>query len=248
MTASRPSALEGRPIPSLGNLKLPRYEYHLCCTWVWAASCFVSFQPMIWPFYRQYPQLRQHNSWFRACLFGTSFCSVVICRMINLGGTRKSPAPLDTTCRLASRCSRGGAIWPGSLEETIEEIDRRGGRGVALVCDHNSDQSVAQAIARVLKEQKGRIDVLVNNVFAAPARMPVNRPLWEFEDGLWDMLLSVGLQSHYIASRLVAPHMVERRRGLIVNTSSGGAVRYTFNVPFGVQKAGVNKVGARHGA
>nr|WP_251010798.1 hypothetical protein [Variovorax paradoxus] len=33
--------------------------------------------------------------------------------------------------------------------------------------------------------------------------------------------------------------MVERRQGLIVNTSSGVAVRYTFNVQFGVQKAGV---------
>ena len=36
--------------------------------------------------------------------------------------------------------------------------------------------------------------------------------------------------------------MVARRKGLIVNTSSGGAVRYTFNVLFGVQKAGVDKM------
>jgi len=42
----------------------------------------------------------------------------------------------------------------------------------------------------------------------------------------------VGQRSHYIASR----------KGLIVNTSSGGAVRYTFGVPFGVQKAGVDKM------
>lgn len=52
----------------------------------------------------------------------------------------------------------------------------------------------------------------------------------------------VGLRSHYIASRCAAPKMVARRQGLIVNTSSGGAVRYTFNVPFGVQKAGVDKM------
>jgi dehydrogenase/reductase SDR family protein 1 len=36
--------------------------------------------------------------------------------------------------------------------------------------------------------------------------------------------------------------MAERGSGLIVCTSSGGAVRYTFNVPFGVQKAGVDKL------
>ncbi len=137
---------------------------------------------------------------------------------------------------------RGGASWPGSLEETVEEINGRGGRGVALECDHGNDQSVARAIERVLGEQEGRIDVLVNNVFAAPAQMPVNKPFWELEDGLWELLMSVGLRSHYVTSRLVAPHMVARKRGLIVNTSSGGAVRYTFNVPFGVQKAGVNKL------
>lgn len=136
----------------------------------------------------------------------------------------------------------GRAPWPGSLEETADEIERRGGHGIALVCDHADDDSVEQAIHRVLEEQDGGIDILVNNVFAAPAQMPVNKPFWELDEDLWEMLMRVGLRSHYIASRLVAPHMVARRRGLIVNTSSGGAVRYTFNVPFGVQKAGVNKL------
>ncbi len=69
--------------------------------------------------------------------------------------------------------------------------------------------------------------------------MPVNVPFWEFEDGLWEDLLRAGLRSHYIASRCAAPKMVARRKGLIVNTSSGGTLRYAFNVPFGVQKAGV---------
>ena len=36
--------------------------------------------------------------------------------------------------------------------------------------------------------------------------------------------------------------MLPQRRGLIVNTSSGGGVRYTFNVPFGVQKSGVDRM------
>ncbi|OVZ55074.1 short-chain dehydrogenase [Pigmentiphaga sp. NML080357] len=138
--------------------------------------------------------------------------------------------------------ARGGSQWPGSLEETIDEIERRGGRAIGVVCDHADDGSVKQAIDRVLDEQDGRIDVLVNNVFAAPAQMPVNKPFWELDDDIWEMLMRVGLRSHYVTSRLVAPHMVARKRGLIVNTSSGGAVRYTFNVPFGVQKAGVNKL------
>jgi len=36
--------------------------------------------------------------------------------------------------------------------------------------------------------------------------------------------------------------MLGRKHGLIVNTSSGGGIRYTFNVPFGVQKSGVDRM------
>jgi len=137
---------------------------------------------------------------------------------------------------------RGGSQWPGSLRETADEIAARGGQCMPIVCDHADDDSVRRVFDRVHEEQDGRIDVLVNNVFAAPAQMPVNVPFWKLDDGLWETLLRVGLRSHYVASRCAAPNMVERKQGLIVNTSSGGAVRYTFNVPFGVQKAGVDKM------
>jgi dehydrogenase/reductase SDR family protein 1 len=136
----------------------------------------------------------------------------------------------------------GSSNWPGSLQETVDEIARRGGTCVPVVCDHADDDSVRRVFERVHDEQDGKIDVLVNNVFAAPAQMPVNVPFWELDDDIWETLLRVGLRSHYVASRCAAPRMVARRQGLIVNTSSGGAVRYTFNVPFGVQKAGVDKM------
>lgn len=137
---------------------------------------------------------------------------------------------------------RGGSQWPGSLRETVDDIAARGGECIPIVCDHADDESVQRVFEQVHAKENGRIDVLVNNVFAAPPQMPVNVPFWKLEGGLWETLLRVGLRSHYIASRCAAPKMVERGQGLIVNTSSGGAVRYTFNVPFGVQKAGVDKL------
>jgi dehydrogenase/reductase SDR family member 1 len=135
----------------------------------------------------------------------------------------------------------GGSIFPGSIAQTAEEVTRRGGRGIAVQCDHADDDAVKRVFDRIYDES-GNIDILVNNVFAAPDRMPVNVPFWKLDEDLWDGLLRVGLRSHYVASRCVAGRMAERRKGLIVCTSSGGAVRYTFNVPFGVQKAGVDKL------
>lgn len=140
-----------------------------------------------------------------------------------------------------TRNSRSGAEWPGSLDETVAAVDEAGGRGVGLLCDHSDDGSVRD-VFELIRRDYGRLDVLVNNVFAAPNTMPINVPFWQVPTSLWDTLHRVGLRSHFVASQLAVPLMLPQRRGLIVNTSSGGGVRYTFNVPFGVQKSGVDRM------
>jgi dehydrogenase/reductase SDR family protein 1 len=135
----------------------------------------------------------------------------------------------------------GGSEWPGSLDETIAAIDEAGGKGVGLLCDHADDASVKEIFERIGRDH-GRLDVLVNNVFAAPNVMPVNVPFWQVPTSLWDTMHRVGLRSHFVASQLAVTLMLPQERSLIVNTSSGGGVRYTFNVPFGVQKSGVDRM------
>src|SRR5690349_983635 len=54
----------------------------------------------------------------------------------------------------------GASNWPGSLQETTDEIARRGGRCIPVVCDHADDGSVERVFERVHDEQGGRIDVL----------------------------------------------------------------------------------------
>jgi dehydrogenase/reductase SDR family protein 1 len=135
----------------------------------------------------------------------------------------------------------GGSEWPGSLDETITAINEAGGRGVGLLCDHANDSSVKEVFDQIRRDY-GRLDVLVNNVFAAPNVMPVNVPFWQVPATLWDTMHRVGLRSHFVASQFAVPLMLPQGRGLIVNTSSGGGIRYTFNVPFGVQKSGVDRM------
>ncbi len=54
---------------------------------------------------------------------------------------------------------RGGAQWPGSLAETVDEIAQRGGKAIPIVCDHADDQSVKEVFAEVgaplLKDMPG---------------------------------------------------------------------------------------------
>ncbi|MBR0873228.1 SDR family NAD(P)-dependent oxidoreductase [Bradyrhizobium tropiciagri] len=151
-------------------------------------------------------------------------------------------AEAGATIIVTARTRKSGAgQWPGSLDETIAEIERAGGTGIGIECDHSVDSEVEDLFSRVARDHGG-LDVLVNNVFAEPKVMPTNIPFWETPVDLWDGLHRVGLRSHYVASRFGVPLMLGGKRGLIVNTSSGGGVRYTFNVPFGVQKCCVDRM------
>ena len=121
------------------------------------------------------------------------------------------------------------------------------GLGTALPCDHRTDDQVETAFARVLDEQ-GRIDVLVNNVWGGYERMMENgeftwgRPFWQQPLWRWDAMFDAGVRAHYVASRLAAPGMVERRSGLIVNVSFWAAQKHVGNVAYGVSKAATDKL------
>ena len=133
----------------------------------------------------------------------------------------------------------GDSPLPGSVATTAKQIDERGGRGVAVVCDHADDAQVEAVFARVAAEQ-GRLDVLVNNAFAIPDHITSRRPFWE--KGLHQQApLDVGLRSSYVASYFAAPLLINGGK-LLVNTSSFGGTCYMHGPAYGAVKAGVDKM------
>lgn len=138
----------------------------------------------------------------------------------------------------------GAGPWPGSIGETAAEVTRLGGEGVAVRCDHRRDDEV-EALFRQVEAERGRLDLLVNSATAfPPGGVPLDIPFWELPLEVWDLVHAVGLRSHYVASVSAARLMLAQGQGLIVNISSSGAVEYLFNVPYGVGKAGVDKLTA----
>src|SRR5262245_19122448 len=72
------------------------------------------------------------------------------------------------TVYVTGRSSRGGRTTeglPGTVEEAAEAVNARGGEGIPVRCDHTRDAEVEALFERVGLE-KGRLDVLVNNVWA----------------------------------------------------------------------------------
>lgn len=147
------------------------------------------------------------------------------------------------TVYVTGRTVEAGPI-PGTVGETAAEIDALGGTGIAVACDHKDDAQVRGVFERVAAEQ-GRLDVLVNNVYSAPDLVPwLHKKYWELPIEAWDQVIDIGTRSHYVASVVGTPLMLETGGGLIVNVSSSGAVTYAHNVVYGVGKAAVDKMTA----
>lgn len=134
----------------------------------------------------------------------------------------------------------GDAPLPGTVFATADEINKKGGTGIACVVDHGNDEQVKALFERIEKEH-GRLDILVNNAASLHDDLVMPGPFFEKSLGLVN-LLDVGLRSTYVASYYAAKMMAKQRSGLIVNTSSPGAACYMHGPAYGAQKAGGDKM------
>jgi NAD(P)-dependent dehydrogenase (short-subunit alcohol dehydrogenase family) len=129
---------------------------------------------------------------------------------------------------------------PGTVGETAAEVDRRGGKGIAVQVDHANDDQVAALFQQVQREQ-GRLDILVNNAIAIPAELTQPGPFWDKPLSNWEMI-DVGLRSNFVAAWHAAHIMVPQKSGLIVAISGYVGVTYTYNVIFGTCKSATDRM------
>lgn len=136
----------------------------------------------------------------------------------------------------------GDASYPGTIYETAAAVTAAGGKGIAVRVDHGDDTQVKNLFEQVQREQ-GRLDILVNNAFATHDQLTAPGHFWEKPLAVADTL-NVGLRSSYVASYYAAPMMVKRRRGLMIFSSSSGAVHYVYGPAYGAHKASMDKFAA----
>jgi len=136
----------------------------------------------------------------------------------------------------------GEAALPGTIYETANAVTEAGGTGHAVAVDHTDDTQIANLFELVLKEQ-GRLDIVVNNAFAAHEEMTTPGNFWEKPIALIDMW-QAGLRGAYVASHHAAKIMAAQSSGLIAFTSAPGARHYVFGPAYGVHKAGLDKMAA----
>src|ERR1700736_1897367 len=134
----------------------------------------------------------------------------------------------------------GSYPLPGTVGETAMEVDRRGGKGIAVQVDHAQDDQVAALFEQVNREQR-RLDILVNNAFSLPEDLTEPRSFWEKPLSNLEML-DVGVRSNFVAAWHAAKLMAPQKSGLIVAISGYVGVTYTYGVVFGTCKSAVDRM------
>lgn len=138
--------------------------------------------------------------------------------------------------------SGANAAPPGTVDETAAQVSAAGGQGIAVGVDHADDHQVEALFAQIRDEQ-GRLDILVNNAAIIRDEMMGRTKFWEEPLSVLDTL-DVGLRSSYVATVHAAPLMLPQRKGLVVFSSSSGSVHYAFGPAYGVPKAATDKMAA----
>jgi len=97
------------------------------------------------------------------------------------------------------------------VEQELADIGRR---SQTVIADVTSRSEVERVLAAAV-DQFGAVDVLVNN-----AGTCVHRPALEVTDEEWRQVLDVNLDALWFGCQVFGGHMVDRKRGSIVNIGS----------------------------
>ena len=100
------------------------------------------------------------------------------------------------------------------VESTAAEIESAGGRARALRLDVTQGAQVLGAV-KDAESALGLIDILVNN-----AGITLEKKTVDFTDEDWDAVLATNLTAMFRFARAVAPGMIARGRGKVINVGS----------------------------
>ena len=113
---------------------------------------------------------------------------------------------------------------PETIEETAEMVTARGGEGIYARVDH-TDPAQVRALFRRVARERGRLDILVNDVWGGDELTEWKR-FWKhsLEKGL--KMIGRAVHSHVITAHAAAPLLIKTRGGLVVEITDGDHFGY----------------------
>ncbi len=102
----------------------------------------------------------------------------------------------------------------GSLERAAKELRAAGIETLAAAADVSRSADVT-ALVDHTRKNLGPIDILVNN-----AGLGVFGPVQQLSEADWDTVLDTNLKGVFLVTKAVAPEMIRRRAGHVINIAS----------------------------
>lgn len=121
------------------------------------------------------------------------------------------------------------------LAVTRAAVEKLGRRFVAIEADLSDADATVRA-AHAALEGLGSIDILVNN-----AGVALNDPLVKATVADWDKTMAINLRAPFLLAQVLAPAMIERKAGKIINVSSqAGVIGLDDHGAYCASKGGLN--------
>jgi len=118
------------------------------------------------------------------------------------------------------------------LEKVAAEIEKLGRKSLAVAAHIGKMPDIKDLVSKV-KEEFGRIDVLVSNA----GTNPTMNPALEIDERAWDAIMNLNLKGVFFLSQEVAKVMKEQGGGCIINTVSAAGIRPHILPIYSISKA-----------
>ncbi|WGG46282.1 SDR family NAD(P)-dependent oxidoreductase [Rossellomorea sp. DA94] len=129
---------------------------------------------------------------------------------------------------VTGRSTKGNSTqsFPGTIDDTAAQIDEAGGTGIAVRCDHTVDAET-KAVIEQIREEQGKLDILINNVWGAHDIGVNPGAFWEQSLENWDTMFTAGVRAQLATNHFAIPLLRENKEALIVHTTFWDEGKYT---------------------
>jgi citronellol/citronellal dehydrogenase len=114
---------------------------------------------------------------------------------------------------IAAKTTEPHPKLPGTIHTAAEEIERAGGRALALAVDIRFEDQVKAAVERTV-ETFGGLDILVNNASAISLTGTVDTPMKRY-----DLMHAINTRGTFVCSQAAIPHLRKAQNPHILNLS-----------------------------
>jgi NAD(P)-dependent dehydrogenase (short-subunit alcohol dehydrogenase family) len=120
---------------------------------------------------------------------------------------------------LAARTVEPDPTVPGTIGETLQQIEDLGGKAIAVATDLAREDDLKALVAAAV-ERFGGVDILVNNAAATQGEI-WGKSFLELTREEWEYQFAVNTHAPFTLTQLVVPIMEARGGGRIINLSTG---------------------------